>query len=100
MSSRDQIRAEIGRRLRQHYGEAASQTIPDRLARLIDKIGESEAGSQQPRDGDHSSEQARRVSEKRAGVRADGGDLPEPWREGCLAPRSAATDSQGEGEND
>jgi hypothetical protein len=32
MSSRDQIRAEIGRRLREHYDEAASQTIPDRLA--------------------------------------------------------------------
>jgi hypothetical protein len=41
MSSRDQIRAEIGRRLRERYDEAASQTLPDRLAQLIDKIGES-----------------------------------------------------------
>jgi hypothetical protein len=72
MSSRDQIRAEIGRRLREHYDEAASRTIPDRLARLIDKIGESESesGSEPLRDGEHSSEQARRESEECAGVRA------------------------------
>jgi hypothetical protein len=88
MSSRDQIRAEIGRRLREHYDAAASQTIPDRLAQLIDKIGESGL-----RGGEHSSEQARRENEECAGVRADGADSPEPWREGCLAPR-------GEGEND
>jgi hypothetical protein len=52
MSSRDQIRAEIGRRLRERYDEAASQTLPDRLAQLIDKIGES--GSEPLRGGKHS----------------------------------------------
>jgi hypothetical protein len=61
MSSRDQIRAEIGRRLREHYDEAASQTIPDRLARLLDKIGESESGPETLRGGTHSGQRSRRV---------------------------------------
>jgi hypothetical protein len=99
MPSREQVRDEIGRRLREHYDEAVSRTIPDRLARLIDKIEESEFRSEHLRRGADSSEQVRQVSEERAGVRAYGGDS-EPWREGCLAPRGAATDSQGEGEND
>jgi hypothetical protein len=63
MSSRDQIRAEIGRRLREHYDdEATSQTIPDRLTQLIDKIGES--GSEPLRGGKHSGQRSRRVSEE------------------------------------
>jgi hypothetical protein len=64
MWSRDQIRAEIGRRLREHYDEAASQTIPDRLARLLDKIGESESGSEPLRGGKHSGQRSRRVPEE------------------------------------
>jgi anti-sigma factor NepR-like protein len=62
MSSRDQIRAEIGRRLREHYDEAASQTSPDRLTQLIDKIRESE--SEPLRGGKHSGQRSRRVSEE------------------------------------
>jgi Anti-sigma factor NepR len=54
MSPREQVRAEIGRRLREHYDEAASRTIPDRLARLIEKIEESESRSEPPRSGEHS----------------------------------------------
>ena len=64
MSSRDQIRAEIGRRLREHYDEAASQTISDRLARLLDKIGESEFGSEPLRGGKHSGQRSRRVTKE------------------------------------
>jgi hypothetical protein len=47
MGSREQVRAVIGRRLREHYDAAASRTIPDRLAQLIEKIEQSE----QLRDG-------------------------------------------------
>jgi Anti-sigma factor NepR len=100
MPSREQVRAEIGRRLREHYDEAVSRTVPDRLARLIDKIKESESRSEEPPGGEHSGERARRVSEECAGVRADGGNFPEPWREGCLAPHGAAVDPLGEGEDD
>jgi hypothetical protein len=42
-----QVRAAIGRRLREHYEAAASQTIPDRLAQLIEQIEKSESGSEQ-----------------------------------------------------
>jgi hypothetical protein len=64
MRSREQqqVRAEIGRRLREHYEAAALRAIPDRLARLVEKIEQSEPRSEQLRGGEYSGEQARRVS--------------------------------------
>jgi hypothetical protein len=50
MGSREQVRAVIGRRLREHYEAAASQTIPDRLAKLLGEIEQSESRSERLRD--------------------------------------------------
>jgi hypothetical protein len=50
---KQRVRAEIGRRLREHY-EVGSRIIPDRLAQLIRKIEQSE----QLRDGEESDERA------------------------------------------
>jgi hypothetical protein len=57
-----QVRAEIGRRLREHY-EVGSSTIPDRLAQLIEKIERSEFRSERLHDGVIIDERARRVSD-------------------------------------
>jgi hypothetical protein len=66
-----QVRAEIGRRLREHY-DAGKWPMPDRLADLVRKIqhpnGLGEEG--------WADEQARRVPGQRARVRTDGGDFP------------------------
>jgi hypothetical protein len=50
MGSREQVRAVIGRRLREHYEAAASQTIPDRLAKLLEEMEQSESRSQRVQD--------------------------------------------------
>jgi hypothetical protein len=50
MGSREQVRAVIGRRLREHFEAAASQTIPDRLAQLLEEIEHSESRSERLRD--------------------------------------------------
>jgi Anti-sigma factor NepR len=46
IGSREQARAEIRRRLREHYEAATSQAIPDRLAQLVEKIEQSESRSE------------------------------------------------------
>jgi hypothetical protein len=78
MRSREQqqVRVVIGRRLREHYEAAASQTIPDRLAQLIEKIEQSESRSEQLRGGEYSSEQASGVSGQRERVRTPGEEFP------------------------
>jgi hypothetical protein len=50
MGSREQVRAAIGQRLREHYEAAASQTIPDRFARLLEEMEQSESRSERLRD--------------------------------------------------
>jgi Anti-sigma factor NepR len=47
MGSREQVRAVIGRRLKEHYEAAASRAIPERLARLVEKIEQSESRSEE-----------------------------------------------------
>jgi hypothetical protein len=55
MRSREQqhVRAVIGRRLREHYEAAALREIPDRLARLVEKIEQSESGPGEFQMPDH-----------------------------------------------
>jgi hypothetical protein len=48
-----QVRAEIGRRLGEHY-KVCSRTIPDRLVLLIEDIEQSESRSEQMRNRGHS----------------------------------------------
>jgi len=51
MGSREQVSAIIGQRLREHYDAAASQTIPDRFAKLLEEMEQSETRPNRPRDG-------------------------------------------------
>jgi hypothetical protein len=51
MGSREQVRAIIGQRLREHYDAAASRTIPDRFAKLLEEMEQSETRPDRPRDG-------------------------------------------------
>jgi hypothetical protein len=57
IGSREQARAEIRRRLREHYEAATSQAIPYRLAQLVEKIEQSESRSELG-GGKYCSEQA------------------------------------------
>jgi hypothetical protein len=51
MGSPEQVCTVIGQRLREHYDAAASRTIPDRFAKLLEEMEQSETRPDRSRDG-------------------------------------------------